>query len=152
MEHKIKILVIVVMIAAITFGVIIVGNILIGFSSFNHFEQEESGPKVNGMDISYDVVCTQGAAENLSGMESVKVHGEVWNIGDKEAKNVTVNVILTDTAHNEVVKKKTVIEGVDLLPKGAMRVEFNTEYLRERTIPKTLVDVEIQVDWEDKKK
>ena len=151
MEHKIKILVIVVMIAAITFGVIIVGNILIGFSSFNHFEQEESGPKVNGMDISYDVVCTQGAAENLSGMESVKVHGEVWNIGDKEAKNVTVNVILTDTAHNEVVKK-TVIEGVDLLPKGAMRVEFNTEYLRERTIPKTLVDVEIQVDWEDKKK
>ena len=151
MEHKIKILVIVVMIAAITFGVIIVGNILIGFSSFNHFEQEESGPKVNGMDISYDVVCTQGAAENLSGMERVKVHGEVWNIGDKEAKNVTVNVILTDTAHNEVVKK-TVIEGVDLLPKGAMRVEFNTEYLRERTIPKTLVDVEIQVDWEDKKK
>ena len=105
MEHKIKILVIVVMIAAITFGVIIVGNILIGFSSFNHFEQEESGPKVNGMDISYDVVCTQGAAENLTGMERVNVHGTVCNTGDKEAKNVTVNVILTDTAHNEVVKK-----------------------------------------------
>ena len=75
----------------------------------------------------------------------------VYNTGDKEAKNVTVNVILTDTAHNEVVRK-TVIEGKDLLPKGAMRVEFDTEYLRELTIPKTEVDVEIQVDWEGKKK
>ena len=84
-------------------------------------------------------------------MESVKVRGTVYNTGDKEAKNVTVNVIFTDTAHNEEVRK-TVIEGKDLLPKGAMRVEFDTEYLRELTIPKTEVDVEIQVDWEGKKK
>ena len=84
-------------------------------------------------------------------MESVKVHGTVYNTGDKEAKNVTVNVIFTDTAHNEEVRK-TVIEGKDLLPKGAMRVEFDTEYLRELTIPKTEVDVEIHVDWEGKKK
>jgi len=146
MEHKIKILVIVVMIAAITFGVIIVGNILIGFSSFNHFEQEESGPKVNGMDISYDVVCTQGAAENLTGMERVNVYGTVHVTGDEEFKNIAVTVIFTDTAHDRVVRK-TVVEGVDLLPDGAASVEFDAEYLRELTIPKTSVNETIQVDW-----
>ncbi len=132
-----KILVIGVMIAAIVFG----GVYLLLYAA-----QKESE-----VQIAYDIYKTQGAAENLSGMESVKVFGTVCNIGDKEAKNVTVNVILIDTAHNEVVRK-TVIDGVDLLPKGAMRVEFDTEYFREITIPKTLVDVEIQVDWEDKKK
>jgi len=136
MENKLKTLVIGVMIAAIIFG---------GVYLLLHAGQKESG-----VHIAYDIFKTQGAAENLSGMESVKVFGTVSNIGDKEAKNVTVNVILTDTAHNEVVRK-TVIKGVDLLPKGAMRVEFDTEYLREITIPKTEVDVEIQVDWEGKK-
>jgi hypothetical protein len=68
--------------------------------------------------------------------------------GIKRQKNVTVNVILTDTAHSEVVRK-TVIEGIDLLPNGKQYVEFDTEYLREPTIPKTEVDVEIQVDWEE---
>jgi hypothetical protein len=136
MENKLKTLVIGVMIAAIIFG---------GVYLLLHAGQKESG-----VHIAYDILKTQGAAENLSGMESGKVFGTVSNIGDKEAKNVTVNVILTDTAHNEVVRK-TVIKGVDLLPKGAMRVEFDTEYLREITIPKTEVDVEIQVDWEGKK-
>lgn len=136
MENKLKTLVISVMIAAIIFG---------GVYLLLHAGQKESD-----VHIAYDVFKTQGAAENLSGMESVKVFGTVSNTGDKEAKNVMVNVILTDTAHNEVVRK-TVIEGVDLLPKGAMHVEFDTEYLREITIPKTLVDVEIQVDWEGKK-
>ena len=140
MEHKIKILVIGVMIAAITFGVIIVGIILGGFSLYNLAE-----PKVNGMDISYDVVCTQGAAENLTGMERVKVHGTVRNTGD-EVKNITVTVIFTDTAHDKVVRK-TVVEGVDLLPDGAVSVEFDAEYLRELTIPKTSVNETIQVDW-----
>jgi hypothetical protein len=136
-KHAMKIVVIGVMIAAIIFG---------GVYLLRHAGQKESG-----VQIAYDIYKTQGVAENLSGMESVKVFGTVSNIGDKEAKNVTVNVILTDIAHNKVVRK-TVIEGVDLLPKGAMRVEFDTEYLREITIPKTEVDVEIQVDWEDKKK
>ena len=140
MEHKIKILVIGVMIAAITFGVIIVGIILGGFSLYNLAE-----PKVNGMDISYDVVCTQGAAENLTGMERVKVHGTVRNTGD-EVKNITVTVIFTDTAHDKVVRK-TVVEGVDLLPDGAVSIEFDAEYLRELTIPKTSVNETIQVDW-----
>ena len=141
MEHKIKILVIGVMIAAITIGVIIVGNVVLGYSLYNFAE-----PKLDGMDISYDVVCTQGAAENLTGMERVKVHGTVRNTGDEEVKNVTVTVIFTDTAHDRVVRK-TVVEGVDLLPDGAASIEFDAEYLRELTIPKTLVDETIQVNW-----
>jgi uncharacterized protein YpmB len=138
MENKIKILVICVII----FGVIIVGDVLVGFTFYNSFaEQKESG-----VGISYDVVYTQGSAENLTGMESVNVHGTFWNTGDKEAKNVTVTVIFTDTAHDRVVRK-TVVEGVDLLPDGAVSVEFDAEYLRELTIPKTLVDETIQVNW-----
>jgi len=149
MENKIKILVIGVMIAAITFAVIIVGIISGGFLLFNITEQEVSGGSISeesGVRISYDVICTQGATDKLTGMESVKVHGTVSNIGDKEAKNVTVTVIFTDTAHDRVVRK-TVVEGVDLLPDGAVSVEFDAEYLRELTIPKTLVDKTIQVNW-----
>jgi hypothetical protein len=48
------------------------------------------------------------------------VHGTVCNTGDKEAKNVTVTVIFTDTAHDKVVRK-TVVEEVDLLPKEQYR-------------------------------
>jgi hypothetical protein len=141
MENKIKILVIGVMIAAITIGVIIVGNVVIGYSSFAGPKESESG-----MDISYDVVCTQGAAENLTGMERVKVYGTVHVTGDEEFKNIAVTVIFTDTAHDRVVRQ-TVVEGVDLLPDGAASVEFDAEYLRELTIPKTSVNETIQVDW-----
>ena len=151
MEHKIKILVIGVMIAAITFGVIIVGIIVGGFALFNFTVQEESGGSISeerGVSISYDVVCTQGAAENLTGMESVKVHGTVCNTGNEELKNVTVTVIFTDTAHDREVRK-TVVEGVDLLPDGASSAEFDAGYLREMTIPKTLVNETIQIEWEE---
>ena len=137
MKNKIKILAIGVVIV----GVMIAGIILGGFSLYNLAEQ-----KVSGMDISHDVVCTQGAEENLTGMERVKVHGTVRNTGDTEVKNVTVTVIFTDAAHDRVVRK-TVVEGVDLLPDGAVSVEFDAEYLRELTIPKTLVDETIQVNW-----
>ena len=139
MGHKIKILVIGLTIV----GVIIAGIVLGGFSLYNLVEQKESG-----VHIAYNVVSTQGQGgiENLSGMESVKVHGTVWNIGDKEAKNVTVTVIFTDTAHDKVVRK-TVVEGVDLLPDGASSIEFDAEYLRELTIPKTSVNETIQVNW-----
>ncbi len=56
--------------------------------------------------IVYNGFSSQGAADNLSGMESVKVNGTVCNTGDKEAKNVTVTVVFTDTAHDKVVKKQ----------------------------------------------
>jgi len=139
MGHKIKILVI----GLIIVGVIIAGIVLQGFSLYNLVEQ-----KASGVNIAYDVVSSQGQGgiENLSGMESVKVHGTVWNIGDKEAKNVTVTIIFTDTAHDKVVRK-TVLEGVDLLPDGVQYEKFNTVYFRELTIPKTLVDETIQVNW-----
>ncbi len=146
MKNKTKLLVIGIIIAAIIFGVIIVGNVFVGFSLYNHVEQKESGVGISYVRISYDVVCTQGEAENLTGMESVRVHGAFWNAGDKEAKNVTVTLIFTDTAHDKVVRKK-VVEGVDLLPDGAASVEFDAGYLREMTIPKTSVDGAIQVDW-----
>ena len=136
--HKIKILVICLIIV----GVIIAGIVLGGFSLYNLVEQKE-----RGVHIGYDVFSTQGApAENLTGIESVKVHGTVWNMGDKEAKNVTVTVIFTDTAHDKVVRK-TVVKGVDLLPDGVQYEKFNTVYLRELTIPKTLVNETIQVNW-----
>jgi len=139
MGHKIKILVIGLTIV----GVIIAGIVLGGFSLYNLVEQ-----KASGVHIAYDVVSSQGQGgiENLSDMESVKVHGTVWNIGDKEAKNVTVTVIFTDTAHDKVVRK-TVVKGVDLLPDGVEYKKFNTVYLRELTIPKTLVNETIQVNW-----
>jgi len=138
MGHKIKILVI----GLIIVGVIIAGIVLGGFSLYNLVEQKESG-----MDISYDVVCTQGAAENLTGMERVKVYGTVHVTGDEEFKNIAVTVIFTDTAHDRVVRQ-TVVEGVDQLPDGyAASVEFDAEYLRELTIPKTSVNETIQVDW-----
>lgn len=79
-------------------------------------------------------------------MESVEVHGTVSNFGDKEAKNVMVSVIFTDTAHDKIVKE-TVLEGVDL--PGAVSVGFRTEYLRGVTTPKTEVDIKIQIDWEE---
>jgi hypothetical protein len=141
MDNTIKILVIGVMITVITFGVIIVGNIIVGYSLYNLVEQEEIGVR-----ISYDVVSTQGATDNLTGMESVNVHGTFWNSGDKEAKNVTVTLIFTDTVHDKVVRK-TVVKGVDLLPDGASSAKFDARYLREMTIPKTSVDKTIQVNW-----
>jgi len=139
MGHKIKILVI----GLIIVGVIIAGIVLGAHSLYNLVEQKESG-----VNIAYDVVSSQGQGgiENLSGMESVKVHGTVCNIGDKEAKNVTVTIIFTDPAHDKVVRK-TVVEGVDLLPDGVQYEKFNTVYFRELTIPKTLVNETIQVNW-----
>ena len=79
-------------------------------------------------------------------MGGVKVYGTVSNTGDEELKNIAVTVIFTDAAHDRVVRK-TVVEGVDLLPDGAVSVEFDAEYLRELTIPKTSVDETIQVNW-----
>ena len=145
MDNKIKILVIGVMIAAITFGVIMVGNVIVGYSLYNFAEQEESG-----VNIGYDVVSSQAqwGTENLSGMETVKVNGTVWNTGDKEANNVMITIIFTDTAHDRIVRK-TVVEGVDLLPMGMQYIEFGSEYLREPTTPKTLVDTITLIEWKE---
>ena len=114
--------------------------------------QEGSGmvveQKEGRVNIGYDIVSSQAqwGTENLSRMEIVNVHGTFWNSGDKEAKNVTVTLIFTDTVHDKVVRK-TVVKGVDLLPDGASSAIFDAGYLREMTIPKTSVDKTIQVNW-----
>ena len=79
-------------------------------------------------------------------METVKVHGTFWNDGDIIAKNLTAIVIFTDTAHNKVVRKNVPVGG-DLLPNKGLFMEFDSEYLRERTVPKTEVNVTVQFDW-----
>jgi len=99
-----------------------------------------------GVHIVSDVSISQGAAENNSEMESVKVHGTFWNDGDVIAKNLTAVVIFTDPAHNRVVRKKVPVGG-DLLPNNGQFMEFDSEYLRERTVPKTVVNVSLQFDW-----
>ncbi len=73
--------------AVCALAALIVGSGYIGHLGYMELRQ------VNGMDISYDVVCTPGAAENLTGMERVNVHGTVSNTGDEELKNITVTVI-----------------------------------------------------------
>lgn len=90
------------------------------------------------------VSISQGGDENNT--EIVKVNGAFFNDGDIIAKNLTAIVIFTDSAHNKIVRK-TVKEGVDLLPNKQLTVEFESEYFRERTIPKTHVNVTVQFDW-----
>jgi len=99
-----------------------------------------------GVHIESDVSISQGAAENNTEMESVKVHGTFWNEGDLIAKNLTAMVIFTDAAHNKVVRKNVHVGG-DLLSNKGQFIEFDSEYLRERTVPKTVVNVTIKFDW-----
>ena len=89
---------------------------------------------------------SQGAVENNSEIEGMKVHGTFWNEGDIIAKNLTATVIFTDAAHNKVVRKK-VPAGGDLPANKGQIMEFYSEYLRERTQPKTVVHVTIRFDW-----
>jgi hypothetical protein len=92
------------------------------------------------------ISVSQGVAENNTEMEIVVVHGTFANDGDIAAKNLTASVIFEDAEHNEVVRK-TVKEGVNLLPNKELLVEFGSEYLRKKTIPKTKVNITIQFDW-----
>ena len=92
------------------------------------------------------VSISQGGTENNAGLEIVKVHGTFFNDGDITAKNLTASVIFTDATNNEVVRK-TVSKGMDLLPNKGSIVEFDSEYSRKKTIPKTEVNITIQFDW-----
>ena len=93
-----------------------------------------------------DVGISQGAAENSSDMETIKVHGTFWNDGNEIAKNLSGVVIFTDTAHNKIVRKNIPIGG-DLPPDKGSFMEFDSEYTREKTMPKTEVNITIQFDW-----
>ncbi|CAG0991868.1 MAG: hypothetical protein MPEBLZ_01905 [Candidatus Methanoperedens nitroreducens] len=93
-----------------------------------------------------DVGISQGAAENNSNMETIKVHGTFWNDGNEIAKNLSGVVIYTDAAHNKVVRKNIPISG-DLPPDKGSVMEFDSEYTREKTMPKTDVNIMIKFDW-----
>nr|QNO53994.1 hypothetical protein OHMBFCMF_00013 [Methanosarcinales archaeon ANME-1 ERB6] len=54
MENKIKILVIGIIIAAITFGVIIVGNIFLGFSLYNLVQEQKQSDLVEEVQLKYN--------------------------------------------------------------------------------------------------
>ncbi len=99
-----------------------------------------------GVHIVSDVGISQGAAQNNTEMESVKVHGAFWNDGDVIAKNLTAVVIYTDAANNKVVRKNVPVWG-DLLPNKGQVMEFDSEYIRERAVQKTVVNVTIQYDY-----
>jgi hypothetical protein len=92
-----------------------------------------------------EVGISQGV-ENNAEMESIKVHGTFWNDGSLTAKNLTATVIFTDAAHNKIVRKNVPVKG-DLLANKGNVMEFESEYSREKTIPKTDVKVTVQFNW-----
>ncbi len=87
---------------------------------------------------------SQGAAENNT--ETLKVHGTFWNDGNLVAKDLTAVIIFADTANNKVVRKNIPIGG-DLPPNKGSIMSFDSEYTREKTVPKTDVNITIQYDW-----
>ena len=93
-----------------------------------------------------EVGISQGAAENNTGMEIIKVHGSFWNDGNLVADNLTAAIIFDDSAHNKVVRKNIPIGG-DLPPYTGSIMSFDSEYTREKTMPKTDVNITIQYDW-----
>ncbi|MCZ7401848.1 MAG: hypothetical protein O8C61_06475 [Candidatus Methanoperedens sp.] len=93
-----------------------------------------------------EVGISQGAAENNTEMEIIKVHGTFWNDGSLVARNVTATVIFTDAAQNKIFRK-TVMVGIDVLPDKHSIFDFDTEFLREKTLPKTEVNATVQFDW-----
>jgi hypothetical protein len=96
--------------------------------------------------IDSEVGISQGAVENNTEIEIIKVHGTFWNDGSLVAKNLTARVIFTDAAHNKIVRKNIPVGG-DLPPDKGSVMEFDSEYLREKTLPKTIVNVTIQYDY-----
>ena len=93
-----------------------------------------------------EVGISQGAVENNTEMESIKVHGTFWNDGNLVAKNLVAAIIFEDVANNKVVRKNIPIGG-DLPPDKGSVMEFDSEYLREKTSPKNVVNVTIQYDY-----
>ncbi len=91
-------------------------------------------------------ISTWSAAGNNTEMESINMHVTFWNVGGTTAKNLTGIVIFTDAAHNKVVRK-TIPIGGDLPPNKGSLMTFDSEYTREKTVPKTDVNITLQFDW-----
>ncbi len=99
-----------------------------------------------GVAIETEFGISPWVAGNNTEMESIKLHGTFWNLGTMIAKNLTATVIFTDAAHKKVIRKNVPVSG-DLLPNKGSAMEFDSEYTRERTIPKTDVNISVQFDW-----
>ncbi|RLI76174.1 hypothetical protein DRO97_01475 [Archaeoglobales archaeon] len=99
-------------------------------------------------EIAVDYAVTQGLDEPR--MEEVKVTGTISNIGKREVRNLTITAIFIDSAHNRIIEKSVeyiATEARSLLPNE--RINFDANYFREATIPKTDVKVKIKVKWEE---
>ncbi|MBW6471353.1 MAG: hypothetical protein K0A90_09070, partial [Methanosarcinaceae archaeon] len=104
----------------------------------------QSGTK--GVHIVSSVQTSQGQFENDTEMEIVKLNGSLVNDGDTIAENFKLSIVFTDEAHDEVVIN-TIYENVNLLPNSEHVMGFESQYLREKTIPKTLVNATLQLEW-----
>jgi hypothetical protein len=103
--------------------------------------------RTSGAAIATEVgISTWSAVGNNTGMESIKMHVTFWNVGGTTAKNLTGIVIFTDAAHNKIVRK-TIPIGGDLPPNIGSLMTFDSEYSREKTVPKTDVNITLQFDW-----
>ncbi|TFH40496.1 MAG: hypothetical protein E4G94_09510 [ANME-2 cluster archaeon] len=103
-----------------------------------------SGTK--GVHIVSSVQTSQGQFENDTEMELVRVNGTLVNDGDITAENFKLSVVFIDEAHDKVVIR-TIYENVDLPPNSEHVMGFESQYLREKTIPKTLVNATVQLEW-----
>ena len=103
-----------------------------------------SGTK--GVHIVSSVFTSQGLLDNDTGMEIVKMNGTLVNDGDIAAENLKVSVVFIDDAYDNVVTK-TIYENIDLLPNSEHVMGFESEYLREKTIPKTSVNTTLKLEW-----
>ena len=79
-------------------------------------------------------------------MKIVKFNGSLVNDGDIAAENFKLSVVFTNEAHDKVVIN-TIYENVNLLPNSEHVMGFESQYLREKTIPKTLVNATLQLEW-----
>lgn len=102
--------------------------------------------ETKGVHIVSNVFVSQGLMDNDTEMELVRVNGTLVNIGDITAENLKVSVVFMDDAHNKIMIK-TMYENVDLLPNSEHIMVFESEYLRETTIPKTSVNTTLQLEW-----
>lgn len=93
-----------------------------------------------------EVGISQGAVENNTKMEIIKVHGSFWNDGNMVAKNLAAVIIFEDTANSKVVRKNIPIGG-DLPPNTGSLMSFDSEYTREKTMPETDLNITVQFDW-----
>lgn len=98
-------------------------------------------PEPKRVDIAYDYVVTQGLAE--SGMEKVEINGTLWNKGEKEARILAITALFIDEYYGKIAEKP--IKAKNLLPDE--QINIHAEYFREKTIPKTEVNVKIKVEW-----